>query len=107
MFKPVAPKQWVLLFTSLPALVLVSVGYTIFSGNLFFLLIIPAIIFFSIITPPVSACHICGLPLEKRVKGLIEHHEQCDCVPHRWRPVWYTWFEDINVKLMNKWRRFK
>jgi hypothetical protein len=100
LLKPAKPRQWVALISTGPTIVLISIMYSIFSGNLFYLFIIPAFILLNILMPPVTNCHICKKPLIKRVDGLIEHHIQCGCIEHRWRPVWHSWFEKLRSMIL-------
>lgn len=88
-------------FTSYPTIIIFSVILAI-QINIFWILLPLLLLFISILSKPIKNCEFCKTPLRKKVDGLIEYHIQCECVKNRWRPVWYSWFENIHNKIFRR-----
>lgn len=100
--KGIKPSKIGLLTTTYPIAIIISIVGAFYQSWLF--LTFPFIlIFIGIVQKPVTHCDTCLRPLKKKVEGFIEHHVQCNCVENRWRPVWYSWMENLRL---NIWRRF-
>lgn len=93
-----------LMLTSFPTMIIISVFLAITSK--WYFIFVPAVfVGILLFTKPIDACETCGLPFKKEVKGFFEFHTQCECVPDRWRPVWYSWIEDWRNKILSKIRK--
>lgn len=89
-------------FTSFPTIIIFSIILISQTRNFYWTLLPIIFIGILLLSKPVTNCEFCKEPLEKKVDGFIEYHIQCECVKNRWRPIWYSWIDNLHNKIFSK-----